>query len=64
MEKTKVIKINAKNQERIRVNGLDSIEEVEEFTYLGSKVCRDERFKEQTLQSKRFICQTKTDLEL
>ena len=34
MEKTKVMKINAKNQERIIIAG-QGIAEVDEFTYLG-----------------------------
>ena len=41
MEKTKVMKVNAKNQEGITINGLDNIEEVEEFTYLGAKMCKE-----------------------
>ena len=34
MEKTKVMRINAKNQERIIIAG-QGIAEVDEFTYLG-----------------------------
>ena len=41
MEKTKVMKVNARNQERITINGLHNIEEVEEFTYLGPKICNE-----------------------
>ena len=41
MEKTKVMKVNAKNQEGITINGLDNIEEVEAFTYLGAKMCKE-----------------------
>ena len=36
--KTKVMRINARNQERIRIDGHD-IEDVDEFTYLGASVC-------------------------
>ena len=35
MEKTKVMRINAKNQERIIIAGQGIAAEVDEFTYLG-----------------------------
>ena len=41
LEKTKVMKVNAKNQEGITINGLDNTEEVEAFTYLGAKMCKE-----------------------
>ena len=41
MENTKVMKINAKNQERISINRLDDIEKVDEITYLGAKLCKE-----------------------
>ena len=39
-EKTKVIRINKRNQEKIMINGQD-IEDVDEFMYLGAKVCEE-----------------------
>ena len=42
MEKTKVMNVNAKNQEGITINGLDNIEEVEAITYLGAKMCKED----------------------
>ena len=39
-QKTKTMRINARNQERIQINGQD-IEEVEQFTYLGATVCKE-----------------------
>ena len=39
-EKTKTMRINARNQENIIINGQD-IEDVEEFVYLGAKVCKE-----------------------
>ena len=41
MQKAKVMKVNAKNQEGITINGLDNIEEIEAFTYLGAKMCKE-----------------------
>ena len=41
MEKTKVTRINAKNQELIMIAG-QGVPEVDEFTYLGAKVLRRE----------------------
>jgi hypothetical protein len=38
--KTKVLRITAKNQTKITIDGKD-IEEVQEFTYLGAKVCQE-----------------------
>ena len=38
--KTKNMRINARNQEKIKINGQD-IEETEEFTYLGATVCKE-----------------------
>ena len=40
VDKTKVMKINAKNQEGIDING-SNIDEAAEFTYLGAKVCKE-----------------------
>ena len=64
MEKTKVMKINAKNQERITTNRQDNIEEVEEFTYLRGHIVqrrwKDYRSKEKTLEGKSFIVRLKT----
>ena len=40
VDKTKVMKINAKNQEGIDING-SNIDEASEFTYLGAKVCKE-----------------------
>ncbi len=34
------MRINARNQESIKINGED-IENVEEFTYLGAIVCKE-----------------------
>ena len=39
-KKTKTTRINARNQDKIVVNEID-IEEVDEFTYLGAKVCKE-----------------------
>ena len=39
-EKTKTMRINARNQENIIINGQD-IEDVDEFVYLGAKVCKE-----------------------
>ena len=39
-EKTKAMRINARNQEKIIINGQD-IEDVDEFVYLGAKVCKE-----------------------
>ena len=41
IEKTKTIRINARNQDKTGVNEID-IEEVAEFIYLGAKVCKEE----------------------
>ena len=41
MEKTKVMNVNAKIQEVITINGLDNIEEIQAFTYLGAKMCKE-----------------------
>ena len=38
--KTKILRINAKNQTKITIDG-QNIEEVREFTYLGAKVCQE-----------------------
>ena len=38
-EKTKAMRINARIQEKIIINGQD-IEDVHEFVYLGAKVCK------------------------
>ena len=40
MEKTKAMRINARNLEKIVINGQD-IENVNEFVYLGAKVCNE-----------------------
>lgn len=39
-QKTKMMKVNAKSKQKLRVNDED-VEEVEEFTYLGSVTARD-----------------------
>ena len=39
-EKTKAMRINARNQEKIIINGQD-IGDVNEFVYLGAKVCKE-----------------------
>ena len=39
-EKTKAMRINARNQEKIITNGQD-IEDVDQFVYLGAKVCKE-----------------------
>ena len=39
-EKIKVMRINTRNQEQIMINGQD-IEDVNEFMYLGAKVCKE-----------------------
>ena len=38
--KTKAIRINTRNQEKIIINGKD-VEDVDEFVYLGAKVCKE-----------------------
>ena len=43
-EKTKVMRINTGNQDKIVVNEID-IEDVDEFTYLGAKACNMEHLK-------------------
>ena len=35
-----MIRINSRNQEKIIINGQD-IEDVDEFVYLGAKVCKE-----------------------
>ena len=40
LEKTKAMRINARNLEKIVINGQD-IENVNEFVYLGAKVCKE-----------------------
>ena len=53
-EKTKTMRINARNEDKIVVNEID-IEDVDEFAYLGAKVCKGRRWykrpEEQTIQS-------------
>ena len=39
-EKTKEMRISARNQEKIAINGQD-IEDVDELVYLGAKVCKE-----------------------
>ena len=39
-EKTKAMRINARNQQKIIINGQD-IEDVDEFVCLGAKVCKE-----------------------
>ena len=39
-ERTKVMRINARNQDKIVVNEID-IEDVDAFTYLEAKVCKE-----------------------
>ena len=59
LDKTNVIRINAKNQAPISIVG-KNIKEVEEFTYLGAKVNKERRWDggltEQTFKGKRDIC--------
>lgn len=40
IEKTKVLRINARNQEKMTINGQD-VEGVEELLYLGDNVCEE-----------------------
>ena len=40
-EKTKVMRINVKNQELMMIDG-QGVAEVDEFTYLGATVCKEE----------------------
>ena len=40
IEKTKAMRINASNQEKIIINGQD-IEDVDEFVYLGATLCKE-----------------------
>ena len=53
-EKTKAMRINARNQEKITINGQD-IEDVDEFVYLGAKVWKEgggmKDFEEQVIES-------------
>ena len=57
-EKTKAMRINARNQEKIIINGQD-IEDVDEFVYLGAKVCKErggmKDFEEQVIESQRCL---------
>ena len=68
-EKTEVMRINAKSQQRITVDGQD-ISEVETFNYLGATICkeggggRNEGHQEQTLKGKRSFCKTRENVEL
>ena len=39
-ERTKTMRINARNQDKIVVNEID-IEDVDDFPYLGEKVCKE-----------------------
>ena len=39
-EKMKAMRFNTRNQDKIVVNEID-IEDIDEFTYLGAKVCRE-----------------------
>ena len=40
MDKTKIMKINSKSNVGIKING-SNVEETEEFTYLGAKLCKE-----------------------
>ena len=40
VEKTKTMRMNSKNQDRVTIDGQD-IEDVEEFTYLGATICKE-----------------------
>ena len=65
IQKTQTMRINARNQERIQINGQD-LEEVEQFTYLGATVCKEGGGMKdlRSVKSKRCIHQTEKDLEL
>jgi len=39
-EKTKATRINARNQEKVIINGQE-IEDVDKFVYLGAKFCKE-----------------------
>lgn len=60
-EKTNLMRINARNQDKFVINEMD-IEDVDEFRYLGAKVRKEggsmKRPEKQTIQSKRSIRQT------
>lgn len=61
-EKTKAMRINARNQEKIIINGQD-IEDVDEFVYLGAKVCKErggmKDFEEQVIESQGCLTLSK-----
>lgn len=61
-EKTKAMRINARNREKIIINGQD-IEDVDEFVYLGAKVCKErggmKDFEEQVIESQRCLSKLK-----
>ena len=40
VEKTKTMRMNSKNKDRVTIDGQD-IEDVEEFTYLGATICKE-----------------------
>ena len=44
-QKTKVMRINAKNHDKIKVEGQD-IEDADEFMYLGETACKEGGMKE------------------
>ena len=66
-EKTKVMRINAKSQEKITVDEQD-ISEVETFNYLRATICkeggRNEGHQKQTLKGKRSFCKTQENMGL
>ena len=67
-EKTKAMKINTKDQEKIIINGQD-IEDDDEFVYLGAKVCREgggitEDLKNRLSKARGAFNKLKEDLDL
>ena len=57
-----------RNLEKIIINGQRDIEDVDEFVYLGAKVCKErggvKDFEEQVIESQRCPKQTKEDLDI
>ena len=52
-EKTKVMRINVKNQELIMIDG-QGVAEVDEFTYLGATVCKKGRCRYERPEKQTF----------
>ena len=64
--KTKLMKINARNEEPVTVNNT-ALEEVDEFVYLGSKITSDgnsEKKRQQNIKCQRSICSPTQCLEI